>query len=616
MTGALELGDAVFLPESVRIAKVTGELGGSAQPGAPVAQATSDTLEVQVDLDASQQGEVKEGDRAQITLPGNTSVTGKVDRLGTSRPGPAGQNDDAGAATIPAYISLDDPEQARGLDKAPVQVEITTEGVESALSVPVTAIVGKSGGGFAVEVVRAGGRRELVAVKLGLFDTAGGRVQVEGDLARRRSRGGAVAVSGESVLELDGVTKVYGEQPPVPALRGVSFSVRRGELVAIVGPSGSGKSTLLHVMGTLERPSSGVVRIGGVDAARLSDRELSRLRAREIGFVFQQFFLAEHATVRENVADGLLYAGVPAAERYRRADEALERVGLAERATFKPTKLSGGERQRVAIARALVGRPAIVLADEPTGNLDSTTGASIMELIRELNAAGATILMITHDAGLADQLPRQIRMLDGQVVSDTARRGAMSAEGGRLRLKDGLRVASVGLRARPLRAALSALGIAIGTAAIVAVLGLSSSSQAGLLAEIDRLGTNLLTVEAGQSLTGGRGEAAPRSAGADHPPGRRPAGGTHRPDEGREGLPELDDPGGQHRWPPGAGHQPEPAVRARHRRRTRQLAQRGHRPRAGRGARLGRRATAGHRPGLPRSADLAGTASGSTSRAS
>jgi putative ABC transport system ATP-binding protein len=224
----------------------------------------------------------------------------------------------------------------------------------------------------------------------------------------------------DAVLELEEVTKVYGEEPPVFALRGVSFSVRRGELVAIVGPSGSGKSTLLHAIGTLERPSSGVVRIGGIDAAGLGDRELSRLRAREIGFVFQQFFLAEHATVRENVADGLLYAGAPAAERYARADEALERVGLSHRATFKPTKLSGGERQRVAIARALVGRPAIVLADEPTGNLDSTTGASIMALIRELGAAGATILMITHDAGLADQLPRQIRMLDGQVVFDTA----------------------------------------------------------------------------------------------------------------------------------------------------------------------------------------------------
>jgi putative ABC transport system ATP-binding protein len=222
----------------------------------------------------------------------------------------------------------------------------------------------------------------------------------------------------DAVLELDGVTKVYGEEPPVAALRGVSFSVQGGELVAIVGPSGSGKSTLLHIMGTLERPSSGVVRIGGIHAAQLDDRELSRLRARQIGFVFQQFFLAEHATVRENVADGLLYAGVRAAERHRRADEALERVGLAARASFKPTKLSGGERQRVAIARALVRRPAIVLADEPTGNLDSATGASIMELLHELNAAGATIIMITHDAGLADQLSRRIRMLDGQVVSD------------------------------------------------------------------------------------------------------------------------------------------------------------------------------------------------------
>ena len=220
------------------------------------------------------------------------------------------------------------------------------------------------------------------------------------------------------MLELDGVTKVYGDDPPVPALRGVSFSVRRGELVAIVGPSGSGKSTLLHVIGTLERPSSGVVRIDGVDAAQLDDRELSKLRARNIGFVFQQFFLAEHATVRDNVADGLLYAGVRAAERYRRAEEAIERVGLSERAHFKPNKLSGGERQRVAIARALVGSPAIVLADEPTGNLDSTNGASIMELIRELNAAGATIVMITHDTSLADQLPRRIRVLDGEIISD------------------------------------------------------------------------------------------------------------------------------------------------------------------------------------------------------
>ena len=181
-TGALDLDDAVFLPGPVRIARVTGELGGSASPGAPVAQATSDTLEVQVELDASQQGEVKEGDRAQITLPGNESVRGKVDRLGRVAQVPAGQNDDAGAATIPAYISLDQPKKASGLDRAPVQVDITTKGVESALSVPVVALVGKSGGGFAVEVVRDGGPGELVAVELGLFDTADGRVEVAGDL--------------------------------------------------------------------------------------------------------------------------------------------------------------------------------------------------------------------------------------------------------------------------------------------------------------------------------------------------------------------------------------------------------------------------------------------------
>jgi len=227
-------------------------------------------------------------------------------------------------------------------------------------------------------------------------------------------------VSGEPVLELDGVTKVYGEQPPVPALRGVSLSVRRGELVAIVGPSGSGKSTLLHVMGTLERPTSGVVRIGGIDAAGLGDRELSRLRAREIGFVFQQFFLAEHATVRENVADGMLYAGVAAGERRERAADALAAVGLGERLRARPTQLSGGERQRVAIARALVGAPAIVLADEPTGNLDSATGEQIMALIEELNRQGATIVVITHEHAVAERCPRQIRVLDGRVVSDTA----------------------------------------------------------------------------------------------------------------------------------------------------------------------------------------------------
>jgi peptidoglycan hydrolase-like protein with peptidoglycan-binding domain len=182
VTGVLELGDAVFLPDSVRIAQVTGELGGSAVPGAPVLEATSDTPEVQVALDPSQQGAVKVGDAAHITLPDNTSVTGTVDRIGSVAQVPAGQNGNAGAATIPAYISLDHPEAARGFDAAPVQVDIAIEGVADALSVPTVSLVGKSGGGFAVEVVRPDGRRELVAVTLGLFDSAGGRVQVEGVL--------------------------------------------------------------------------------------------------------------------------------------------------------------------------------------------------------------------------------------------------------------------------------------------------------------------------------------------------------------------------------------------------------------------------------------------------
>jgi putative ABC transport system ATP-binding protein len=228
----------------------------------------------------------------------------------------------------------------------------------------------------------------------------------------------AKAAASVPVLELEAVTKTYGSEPPVSALQGVSFRVGSGELVAIVGPSGSGKSTLLHLMGTLERPTSGRVSITGFDVAQLSDRELAAVRATRIGFVFQQFFLAEHSTALENVADGLLYTGVAAPARRERAAEALTRVGLGDRLAARPTQLSGGERQRVAIARALVGRPAIVLADEPTGNLDSVTGQQIMGLIDELNAEGATIVVITHEHEIAARFPRRIVLLDGRVVSD------------------------------------------------------------------------------------------------------------------------------------------------------------------------------------------------------
>ena len=447
VTGSLPLGSVVFEPSAARVVAVTPTVGQSVQAGS-IMTLSSTRHEVSIELDVSQQSQVNERDRVLVTLPNNSTTPGVVASVGKVATVPIGRPGQQRKRR--ARLTVDRrhraaPASSRRGDARPGTGQRTDHDRHRQERSRCPGECAGRARGRRLRARRSDRERDTPADPGHAWTVrrSGGVGASQRQRRRRWATGrGACVMTAEPtglllpagpsasvpVLELDAVTMSYGADAPVLALRGVSFSVTAGELVAIVGPSGSGKSTLLHLMGTLERPTSGRVAVSGHDIAELSDRELAALRASQIGFVFQQFFLAEHSTLLENVADGLLYAGVPAGVRRAEATNALDAVGLADRTGARPNQLSGGERQRVAIARALVGQPAIVLADEPTGNLDSATGNQIMDLIEHLHSQGTTIVVITHEHAIAERCPRHIQILDGRIVADTGTRETADGE--------------------------------------------------------------------------------------------------------------------------------------------------------------------------------------------